>query len=101
MEGLFWGHNSKLCLEQIWHIFFTQGLRACSDVEGNTLERSRKLATVCGDAGKSNHKEVFAGPGAIKLKRSQDWGDCFSASSKFAWHIQIWDHDSSIMGYRK
>ena len=30
-------------------------------------------------------REVFAGPGAIKLKRSQDWGDmklCFSAPSK-------------------
>ena len=54
-------------------------------VEGNTLECSRKLATVRGDAGKSNHREVFAGPGAIKLKRSQDWGDmklCFSGPSK-------------------
>ena len=38
-----------------------------------------------GDAGKSNHREVLAGPGAIKLKRSQDWGDmklCLSAPSK-------------------
>ena len=37
------------------------------------------------DAGKSDHREVFAGPGAIKLKCSQDWGDmklCFSAPSK-------------------
>ena len=37
------------------------------------------------DAGKSDHREVFAEPGAIKLKRSQDWGDiklCFSAPSK-------------------
>ena len=50
-----------------------------------TLECSRKLATLCGGAGKSNHREVFAGPGAIKLKRSQDWRDmklCFSAPSK-------------------
>ena len=30
---------------------------------------------MCGDAGKSNHREVFAGQGAIKIKRSQDWGD--------------------------
>ena len=37
------------------------------------------------DAGKSNHREVFAEPGTIKLKRSQDWEDmklCFSAPSK-------------------
>ena len=41
-------------------------------------------ATVCGE-GKSNHREVFAGQGAIKLKRSQDWRDmklCFSGPSK-------------------
>ena len=62
------------------------------------------LATMFGDAGKSNHREVFAGPGAIKLKRSQDWGDmklCFQHQVSWiitAWHIQIWDHDSSIMG---
>ena len=40
---------------------------------------------MCGDAGKSNHREVLAGQGAIKLKRSQDWRDmklCFSAPSK-------------------
>ena len=42
-------------------------------------------ATMCGDAGKSNHREVLAGPGATKLKRSQDLGDmklCFSGPSK-------------------
>ena len=27
MVGWFWGHKSKLCLEQIWHIFFTHGLQ--------------------------------------------------------------------------
>ena len=27
MVGWFWGHKSKLCLEQIWHIFFTRGLQ--------------------------------------------------------------------------
>ena len=44
-----------------------------------------QLTTVFDDAGKSNHREVFAGPGAIKLKRSHDGGDmklCFSAPSK-------------------
>ena len=39
-----------------------------SDVEGNTLECSRKLATMFGDAGKSNHREGFAGPGAGDMK---------------------------------
>ena len=27
MVGWFWGHKSKLCLEQIWHTFFTHGLQ--------------------------------------------------------------------------
>ena len=27
MVGWFLGHKSKLCLEQIWHIFFTHGLQ--------------------------------------------------------------------------
>ena len=27
MVGWFWGHKSKLCLEQIWHIFFTHCLQ--------------------------------------------------------------------------
>ena len=27
MVGWFWGHKSKLCLEQIWHIFFARGLQ--------------------------------------------------------------------------
>ena len=43
-----------------------------------------QLATVFDDAGKSDHREVFAEPDHIKLKRSQDSGDmmelCFSAS---------------------
>ena len=50
------------------------------------LEAARvQLATVFDDAGKSNHREVLAGLGAIKLKRSQDWGDmklCLSAPRK-------------------
>ena len=55
------------------------------------------------DAGKSDHREFFAKPGAIKLKRSQDWEDmklCFSAPSKldhYCMTIQIWDLDSSII----
>ena len=52
--------------------------------EWNPLECSHhQLATVFDAAGESDHREVFSGPGAIKLKRSQDWGDmklCFSAS---------------------
>ena len=27
MVGWFWGRKSKLCLEQIWHIFFAHGLQ--------------------------------------------------------------------------
>ena len=41
-----------------------------------------QLATVFDDAGKSDHREVFAEPGPIK--RSQDWGNMkpFAFSTK-------------------
>ena len=57
MVGWFWGHNSKLCLEQIWHIFFTHGLQFITHLRFNCATFSS--AVVQGQSSQMSTKAGF------------------------------------------